>query len=57
MKNQIIENDVGKAMQRKFPAVKVGRINRVPVFVIIEYLFYNFNYRLLLLKKERITFQ
>ena len=59
MKNQIIENAVGSAMQKKFSAVKIGRLNRMPVFVrncliVVDMIFV---YRLPLLRKGRITFQ
>jgi len=28
-----MENDVGKAMKKKFPAIKIGRLKNIPAFV------------------------
>ncbi len=33
MKNQIIENDVGAGMARKFAAIKIGTLKKLPCVV------------------------
>jgi len=36
MKNQIIENEVGKGIKRKFGAVKIGKIKDAPCVIYID---------------------
>ena len=35
MKNQIMETQVGKAIRKRFPAIKIGSLKSEPTFVNI----------------------
>ena len=36
MKNQIMETQVGKAIKKKFPAIKIGSLKSEPAFVLFK---------------------